>query len=235
MASYKYLMKGSGSATDWIEIDRFGDSESGGVGWLAYPEETMQRASHAIAVDGEVWVIDPVEAEGIDELLAEFGEVAGVVILLDRHKRDAAAMAQRHDVSVYVPHFMRSVADEIDAPTEVFHRELADTGYAAHEVIDNVAWSEAALYGEETDVLVVPEAVGTAEYFLTGREELGVHPAIRLTPPKKLGRLNPDRILVGHGQGIHQDASSTLSDAIEGARGRTPSLYLKNLRTFLPV
>ncbi len=228
-------MKGSGPPTDWIEIDRFGDSESGGVGWIAYPDETMQRASHAIAVDGEVWVIDPVDAEGIDDLFAEFGEVAGVVILLDRHKRDAAAIAQRHGVSVHIPHFMAGVAEDINAPTERFHRELADTGYAAHEVIDNVAWSEAALYGEDSDVLVVPEAVGTADYFLAGNERLGVHPAIRLTPPKKLGRLTPDRILVGHGNGIHEDAANTLSDAVDGARGRTPSLYLKNLKTFLPV
>ena len=46
------------------EIDRF----DGGVGWIAYPEETMERASHALAVHDEegdadeVWVIDPVDA-----------------------------------------------------------------------------------------------------------------------------------------------------------------------------
>ena len=228
-------MKGSGLATEWREIDRFGDEESGGVGWIAYPDERMQRASHALAVDGDVYAIDPVDAEGIDDLFAEFGDVAGVVILLDRHKRDAAAIATRHDVPVYVPHFMSDIASDIPAPVESFHRELADTGYAAHAVVDNVAWSEAALYGEDTGVLVVPEAVGTAEYFLTGHERLGVHPALRLVPPKKLGRLKPSRILVGHGEGIHDDAATALQDAISGSRGRTPSLYFNIFKQSLPM
>ena len=228
-------MKGSGRATTWEEIDRFGDEESGGVGWIAYPDERMERASHAIAVDGDVYVIDPVDAEGIDDLFAEFGDVAGVVILLDRHKRDAAAIATRHDVPVYVPHFMADIAGDISAPVEPFHRELEDTGYAAHSIVDNVAWSEAALYGEDTDVLVVPEAVGTAEYFLTGRERLGVHPALRLVPPKKLGRLSPERVLVGHGDGIHDGATDALQDAISGSRGRTPSLYFNIVKQTLPM
>ncbi|MEF8785473.1 MAG: hypothetical protein V5A45_06030 [Haloarculaceae archaeon] len=228
-------MKGSGLATEWKEIDRFGDEESGGVGWIAYPDERMQRASHAIAVDGDVYVIDPVDAEGIDDLFAEFGEVAGVVILLDRHKRDAAAIATRHDVPVYVPHFMADISDDIAAPVDPFHRELADTGYAAHPILNNVAWSEAALYSKDTGVLVVPESVGTAEYFLTGRERLGVHPALRLVPPKKLGRLAPDRVLVGHGEGIHNEARAALRDAISGSRSRTPSLYFNIFKRSLPV
>ena len=82
-------MKGSGPATDFEEIDRRDE----GVGWIAYPDERMERASHAFAVDGEVWVVDPVDVDGLDELLAEFGDVAGVVTLLDRHKRDADTVA----------------------------------------------------------------------------------------------------------------------------------------------
>ena len=107
-------MKGSGEAS-LREIDRY----DGGVGWIAYPDEDMQRASHAVVGEnGGVWVVDPVDAAGLDELLAEYGEVAGVVVLLDRHKRDAAAIATRHDVSVYVPDFMDAVAQELDAPVE---------------------------------------------------------------------------------------------------------------------
>ncbi len=227
--------KESGTAADWREIDRYEtDSGAAGVGWIAYPEEAMQRASHALAVDGDVWVIDPVDVEGLDEMLAELGTVAGVVTLLDRHKRDAAAVANRHDVSVHLPDFMQGIADEFDAPVELLHRELADTGYGVHKVVDNFAWSEAALYGEDDGILLVPEAVGTVEYSLAGSERLGVHPALRLKPPKKLARLDPNRILVGHGKGIHDDATAALDDAISGARGRTPGLYVKNLRMFLP-
>jgi len=219
-------MKESGLATEWREIDR----HDGGVGWIAYPEEAMQRASHAIAVDGEVWLVDPVDAEGVDDLLAEFGEVAGIVVLLDRHKRDAAAFAARHDVPVWVPSFMDGVASELDAPVERFRHDLADTGFAVHEVIDNRLWQEGLLYDEDGGTLVVPEAVGTTEYFRAGDRALGVHPALRLTPPSKLTRLSPERLLVGHGGGIHENATEQLRDAVEGARGRAPALYWKNLR-----
>lgn len=229
-------MKRTGPATDWQEIDRFEEEEAGtaGVGWIAYPDEKMRRASHAIAIDGDVWVIDPVDVDGLDELLAELGTVAGVVLLLDRHKRDSAAIANRHDVSVYVPDFMNGVRNDIEAPVELFRRELADTGYAVHEIANNFAWKEAALYGEDDDTLVVPEALGTSSYFLASGERLGVHPALRLKPPKKLGRLTPSRILVGHGSGIHENAPATLDDALSGARARTPGLYFKTLKTFLP-
>jgi hypothetical protein len=226
-------LKGSGLATDWREMDRF-EGEIGGVGWIAYPEEMMQRASHALAVDDGVWVVDPVDAEGIDGLLAEFGEVAGVVVLLDRHKRDADRVAARHDVAVHVPDAMGDVGDAFDAPVERFHHDLAETGFGAWTLVDNFAWTEVALHHEKAGVLVVPEAVGTTEYFLAADERLGVHPALRLTPPKKLARFDPERVLVGHGAGVHDNAGPALEEAVSGARGRTPGLYLKNLKTFLP-
>ena len=230
-------MKASGPATEWTEIDRFGsdDETRGGVGWIAHPEEAMQRASHALAVEGDVWVVDPVDAPGIDDLFAEFGDVAGVVVLLDRHKRDAGVIAGRHDVPVYVSDVMDGIAEDIDAPVERFHGELPGTGYSTRTVVDNFAWTEVALVDRENGVLVVPEAVGTTDYFLASGERLGVHPALRLKPPRRLARFEPGRVLVGHGAGIHEDATGALQDALSGARGRTPGLYLKNIKSFLPV
>ncbi|MFB6083050.1 MAG: hypothetical protein ABEJ94_02255 [Halorientalis sp.] len=216
-------MKGSGPATEYREIDR----RDHGVGWIAYPNERMQRASHAFAVDGDVYVVDPVDVEGLDDLLAEYGEVAGVLILLDRHKRDSAAIANRHDVPVYVPDWMDGVAGELDAPVERVHTELEDTGVGVHELIDNRFWQEAVVSVEEHDELLVPESVGTASYFLSSSERLGVHPALRLKPPTKLDRFVPERVLVGHGTGIHEDAAEALHDAVSGSRTRTPALYAK--------
>lgn len=218
-------------ATDVREIDRFED----GVGWIAHPEETMQRASHALAIDGGVWVIDPVDADGLDDLLAEFGTVDGVVVALDRHKRDAAAVANRHDVPVYVPSFFEGVATEIDASIVRFGAELADTGLEVHVLQNSRFWQEIALYDPDGRTLVVPESVGTAEYFLAPGERLGVHPMLRGFPPRDLGGFAPDRVLVGHGEGVFTAAPSALRDAVEGSRRRLPSLYAKNLRTFLPV
>jgi len=222
-------MKGSGPATAPETVDRF----DGGAGWIAHPDEGMQRASHALAVDGDVWVVDPVDAEGVDDLLSEYGDVRGVAVLLDRHLRDADALARRHDVPVWLPAFFDGVADDLRAPVERFRYELADTGFAVHEVVDNALWQEGMLYSETRGTLVVAEAVGTTGYFRAPGERLGVHPALRPWPPTTLARFEPDRILVGHGAGVHEDAAATLEDAVRGARGRAPRLYWKTLRTFV--
>lgn len=222
--------KGTGPATDWREIDTF----DGGFGWMAYPDEGMQRASHGLVVDGEVWLIDPVDAEGLDEYVADYGEVAGVVVLLDRHKRDAAEIARRHDVPVHVPHPLEDTATDLDAPTTRFRHDLGDTHYAAYPVVDRFVWHEAALYSEETGVLVVPEALGTAPFFRTGDERLGVHVGLRLKPPKSLARLSPERVLVGHGEGVHEDAATALEDAVRGARSGAPRLYWETAKAMAP-
>jgi hypothetical protein len=218
-------------ATEFAEIDRF----DGGVGWLAHPEEKMQRASHALERDGEVWVFDPVDANGIDELLAEFGEVTGVVVMLDRHTRDAADLANRHDIPVYLPAFFSGVSEEIDAPVVRFGDELADTGWKARTVVNSRFWQEVALYDPDGRTLVVPESLGTTSYFLAGRERLGVHPMRRAIPPQgPLGNLAPDRVLVGHGPGVMSGATSALETALSGSRKRAPILYAKAGRELLP-
>jgi hypothetical protein len=215
-------MKESGEATDWTTIDDGDD----GVGWIAYPDETMQRASHAVVTDGDVWLIDPVDTPGLDDLLAERGEVAGVVTLLDRHKRDAAAIANRHDVSVYLPGPLAGIGDELDAPTEPVSGPLPGTDYAPITVVDSFYWTEVALFDGST--LVVAESVGTGDYFLTADERLGVHPMRRIVPPRgPLGGLGPDRIRVGHGEGVDVDPGAALDDALRGSRKRMMKLYVE--------
>lgn len=216
---------------EWREIDRF----DGGIGWIAHPDERMQRASHALAVDGDVWVVDPVDVNGLDDLLAEFGTVRGVVLLLDRHKRDCAAVANRHGVSVWIPAFFDGVADSIEAPVERFRHELPDSGFELHKQVNSRLWQEALLYDRERGILVVPEAVGTTDYFLAGQERLGVHPMLRLKPPSNLTRFSPEHVLVGHGEGVHENASEALEDAIAGSQTRTPALVVKNIRSLLPL
>jgi hypothetical protein len=229
-------MKG-GSQNSLAEIDRF----DRGVGWLAYPDETMQRASHALATDEGVWVIDPVDAPDLDALIADIGEaagtaeVAGVAVCLDRHKRDAAAIARRHDVAVSVPRWMSGVASELDAPVNRFSGELGESGFESFVIRDSSLppWQEAGLYNPDTGTLVVPESVGAASYFLTGDETLGVHPMLRLTPPTTLSSYEPERILVGHGSGVLADASSALSHALRCSKRNAVSLYGKTAKQFI--
>ncbi|SNZ05863.1 hypothetical protein SAMN06269185_0968 [Natronoarchaeum philippinense] len=233
-------MKGSGVADD-SETIRW----EGGLTWIAHPDETMQRASHALVVDGphededdepDVWLVDPVDTVDLDETIADPGRIAGVVILLDRHKRDSAAVARRHDVPVYVHATMDDVAAEIDADVERFDAELADTGYRSIRVLDRGFWTEVALFSPADGTLVVPEALGAVDYFLAGDERLGVHPMLRLLPPRgSLGGLSPERIVVGHGAPVVDDPKRALDDALAGARRRSPRLYVGTLRDFLPV
>lgn len=208
------------------EVPRLVDDWSGGLTWLAHPEEPMQRASHALAVDDAVWVVDPLEALGVDDALADLGEVAGVVLLLDRHRRDAAAFAERYDVAVHVPEPLGDLADRLDAPVEPFDSELADTGYRSRRVVDNRFWREAALVSPDGATALVPEALGTNRYYTAPRERVGVSPVLRPVPPRRqLGDLDPERLLVGHGEPVLEGAGPAVRDALAGARSRAPRLY----------
>lgn len=226
-------------ATGLREIDRF----ENGVGWIAHPEETMQRASHALEIDGEVWLVDPVDADGLDDLLAEFGDVRGVAVCFAQHKRDAAEIAARHNVPVYLPDWFDGVAEELpeDTPVARFGAELSDSGLEAHVVKKGRMWKEVALYDPDRGTLLVPESVGASEYFLAGDERLGVHPARRAFPPREALEefvsgpdLDVERILVGHGPGVQTDARAALRDALEGSRSRMPRLYAEALWMFRP-
>ncbi|WP_323190336.1 hypothetical protein [Halostella sp. PRR32] len=223
---------GDGRTSGFRETDRW----NGGVGWIAHPDETMQRASHALVNDGEVWLVDPVDCDGLDDLIAPFGDVAGVVVLLDRHTRDADALASRHDVSVHLPRTLSGVADDIHARTKTFDKTLGNTNFHAIPVVDNPIWHEVALYDADSRTLVVPEAVGTVDYFRTGSARLGVHPMLRALPPRDaLSGLVIDRLLVGHGEGVSKDAEKALDAALRDARRTAPELYLKNAKKLLPV
>ena len=75
----------------------------------------MQRASHALSHDGGVWLVDPVDGDGLEELLAPLGEVRGVLQLLDRHARDGAALARRHGVPLLETPFDRVAGHAVRA------------------------------------------------------------------------------------------------------------------------
>lgn len=68
--------------------------------------------------------------------------------------------------------------------------------------------------------------------YTVGDERLGVMLSHRLFPPREtLGGLEPDRILLGHGGGVFDDASSALADSLAGARKRFPRALVTQLGT----
>jgi hypothetical protein len=187
----------------------------GGITWIAYPDERGQRASHALQTDAGVWVIDPVDAAGLDERLAELGEVAGVLVIQDRHTRDAEEIASRHDVPVSVPDWMSLIREKLETTPESVGSELPGTNYTVHRLIDSDDWEEAVLVNETMDTMVVPEALGTLPLFQGTDTDLGLHPELD-DPPRGLSEWTPARILVGHGESVHREATTKLREAIGG-------------------
>jgi hypothetical protein len=216
-------LKASGDPPD-PEFDRF----ENGLGWIAHPEEEMRRASQAVDFGDGVWIVDPLEAPELEADIEALGDVKGVVVLLDRHERDAAAVANRFDVPVYRP---PSLGRSFDAPVEDLGNTLPGTGVEVRPVLNWPGWSEWALYDGET--LVLADALGTASYFTVGAEPVGVHPFVRIAPPRGLAELSPERILVGHGTGLHENATGALHRAVSTARRNLPRAWGGALRSLL--
>lgn len=204
-------------------IDRW----EGGVGWLAYPDETGQRVSHAIVGDsGGVWLIDPLDAPGVDDLFTELGDVVGVAILSNYHARDADVFAERHDVPVYLPRWMGRVEERIEAPVERYTSALGDSGFHIRKCSPLPGWHEALAYRNSDRTLYVADVLGTAAGATVREERIGVYLLARLFPPLAVGEYTPERILVGHGTGVFKNAASELADALTGAHRRFPAALL---------
>jgi hypothetical protein len=188
---------------------RFCDELPFGFSWLV--EEPATRTSHALASDGRVWLVDPVDWEPALERVPTLGSPAAVVQLLDRHRRDCARIAERLGVAhVVVP----------DA--------LAGSPFTCLPLVRIRGWRETALWWPETRTLVVAEAIGTNDFFRVGDERVGVHLLLRLAPPRRLDGLEPVHLLVGHGEGVHGDAAAvTLREAVASARPRLPRALLR--------
>jgi hypothetical protein len=188
------------------------DEFAAGFGWQA-EDERLLRTSHALAVDGEVWLVDPVDAPELESRVRALGRPAGVLQLLDRHARDCALWATR----LGVPHVL-AFEGSPETPFELL------------PVRRHRPWREAALWSRAERVLVVADVLGTVGYFLAPGDRIGVHPLLRLMPPRSLRDLSPDRILVGHGAGVHEDAATALAQALSTSRRRALAAVLAPLR-----
>jgi len=193
---------------------RFGfcDEFGAGFGWIV--DEFMERCSHALVDDGRVWVIDPVEGDGVEERIRAAGTPAGVIQLLDRHNRDCAALAAQLGVRHHV----------------VPHGSLGPFSFV--DVRDSRSWKEVALWWPGRRVLVCGDALGTAPYYRSGAERLAVHPLLRLRPPRQLGALLPDVILCGHGEGLLEEAGTALREALSTSLRRIPGQVASALRAW---
>ena len=188
----------SWSRVDWRLLDEW----DGGFGWVR--DERLQRTSHALAVGGRVWLVDPVDEPELEERVRSLGEPAGVLQLLDRHERDCAVWARR----LGVEHLRAWESDA--SPFDVL------------PVRDRRWWREVALWEPAGRTLVCADALGTLPFFRAAGERVGLHPLIRPFPPRSLRGLEPQRILVGHGEAVTNSAAEALEDTLANARRRLP-------------
>ena len=191
---------------------RIVDELSFGFGWLI--RERYGRTSHALADGGRVWLVDPVDVDGLDERIAALGEPAAVIQLLDRHNRDSASVARR----LAVPH----------------HRvpgSLPGSPFEVRRIVRIPRWHEVALWWPDRRTLVCADALGTLRYFTAGGGAIAVHPFLRLRPPGSLRGLAPQHVLVGHGRGLHgATAAEDVERAFATARTGLPRWGLSLLR-----
>lgn len=187
----------------------FCDEFEHGFGWVE-DGTFLRRCGHALIEDGRVWLVDAFEHDGLDERIRAAGEPAGVIQLLDRHNRDCQAIARRLGVPL--------------------HRLEAPAPFETIRLTTLPRWDEVALWWPGRRVLVVADAVGTSPPWRVSGERLAVHPMLRLRPPRELVPFDPERILVGHGEGVHEGATAALHEAIASSRRRMPGYALGRLR-----
>jgi hypothetical protein len=188
------------------------DELDGGFGWTE--PGFLARTSHALEVGGRVLVFDPLDAPGLDERIRALGRPEAVVQLIDRHERDCSLVAER----LGVPHLRMRL-------------EASSSRGELVRVAWNRVWKEVAFWEPTRRILVVADALGTVGYLIAPGERLGVHPFLRLRPPRSLAGLEPRHILCGHGVGIHGDeAALALEEALTTARRRIPGWLAGQVR-----
>lgn len=182
------------------------EEHSLGLTWVV--EEPMERAFHALVDDGRVWLVDPLDDPSLPDVedVANLGEPAGVLQLLDRHNRDCAEIAAR----LGVPHL--KVPDAVPG-----------SPFEAIAVVRVPRWQETALWWPARKALVVAEALAANPMHTGGGQRLGMHLFLRPWPPSSLRDYRPQHLLLGHGHGIHgPEAASALESAYARARRDLP-------------
>lgn len=211
------------SSSGYEIIDRW----DGGVGWLAHPEERGERVSHALRTEDGVWLLDPLDAPGVEAPIEELGEVVGVAVLSQYHRRDADVFARRYEVPVHVPAWFHRVRNRLEAPVVPVTDRLGDSTIAVRRYTPVPGWREGIAVDGDRGTVYVPDALSALASYRAPGERVGMHTAVRVRPPRQqLAGSEPSRLLFGHGEGCFEDPGDALAETLAGARRRLPRALL---------
>jgi hypothetical protein len=203
-----------------------------GFGWIAHPEEVMQRSSTALVDGGRVWLIDPLRATGLDEAIRALGTVAGVIVTFVGHDRDAAWLANLYGVPVYLPTHLQRLS--LDCRVERVAARIPDSPLqlvpcSGHGVLSWIR--DTAVWWPAQRTMVIGDTLGSAPYFVRAGETIAVHPVRRLQPPTDLLTLRPERVYPGHGRSVTTGAGDAVESAVRTARTQLWPAWRHTFRT----
>ena len=120
-----------------------------------------------------------------------------------------------------------AIAQRLGVPHLRIPDAVPGTPVQAIPVVRRARWRETALWWPERDLLVVAEAIGTADAFTAGHGAVGMHPILRARPPRALRGYCPEHLLCGHGPPVHGAAARDgVEWAYAHARSDIPRLLL---------
>lgn len=205
------------------------DEWDAGLGWIAHPDEAARRASHALHGDDGVWLFDPLDAPGIDPLITRLGDIAGVAVLSNYHRRDADVFAERYDVPVTVPGWFDDVADTLDARVERTDDALGDSGFRVRRADPLPGWREAVAWRDDDATLYAADMLSALPQYCVGDETVAPYLLLRFFPPRRVfADVTPERIICGHGTGVFEDAAEALDHGLRNARRGLPRALFEN-------
>ena len=198
---------------------RWIDETDWGFGWIHPEPAWMQRAGHAFLAGDGVWVVDPIDGDGLEERIRALGTPAGVVQMLDRHPRDAKDVAARLGVPLH----------------ELPFGGVDGAPFTVLPVVSLPVWKEIALWVPEHDALLVAESLCAGPGYSAPSERVAVHVTRRVLPPNQLRTLAPEHLLLAHGEGVHgrDEVRAALDGAFDGAARRLPEFAVGQVRRLL--
>jgi hypothetical protein len=129
---------------------------------------------------------------------------------------------------------MDRITERVNAPIQRKNTVLDNLGFDVTRVRPLSIYQGAIAYRDTDRTLIIPDLLSSGSAYPVGDERIGMMLGVRLFPPRNIFTgLEPERVLFGHGEGVFEDATVALNDALAGSRKRYPQALVENFGTNL--